>query len=698
MVVHDCNSMVEIRDFKFHCVNKQVDLSGASVTSEVVTLTLPNGHGFSSTAKATISGLVYTGAVNPNVVDVKITRDSNDGNKYTYSLEGATDEVYTAGSATIEQLNTKGRAVRNVRATNMHVRRCSFNFLNHDKTALNTQYASMGIFSHDGKTQIHDCRFNNVYHAVYNEYNGKMYVEDSTEFYSTPAGGLTHRKPKIGTSCVRGALTEVGNSYVKGSVSNFYVSVGGQIGNRSGLIWEEMFGRRGIVHPVYNDGFDERALQRVINDIPKVQNNAGFELRFEAGPTRRISAASLTSNVVTITAPNHGFSTNDEIHIDKHVVGTTSPRGKHTITVTDSNNFTFPLTGADEVYDVDYSGSSNITSAELFSNGLVDITLDATLPNKAYNGDRITVSGLSYTGAVNPNVTDSVVTRLSDTKYRYRATTETSGVTTEVFGVSGATMKAEFARAVKPNYFDLKDYLIQLHGFTGGDVTLKAWDYEPDQFGKTREVTEFRSNQDCYRTIITGYKGSWNGMVNIDDSSSDFFIKDLHFKIRNDDNDNYVDNQECVLVRNVQNIYFDDCKFTGVGYTASGGNTYDDSVGFRISRSNAYAYGCWFSNLKNSMIADDNSMVVDRSNETFEFPTENWSFPSVGRVAQSGGRIATHGNSMYGTYRDSYVAYGGLIFPNGGVIFGDPTGSSFGTTREDVTGVTVMPGRKNVLS
>ncbi len=64
-----------------------------------------------------------------------------------------------------------------------------------------------------------------------------------------------------------------------------------------------------------------------------------------------ISAATQAANVVTITCSGHGFATNDSITIDGIEFTTgTNPNGIFTITVVNSNTFTYPLTGASGTY------------------------------------------------------------------------------------------------------------------------------------------------------------------------------------------------------------------------------------------------------------------------------------------------------------------------------------------------------------
>ena len=71
---------------------------------------------------------------------------------------------------------------------------------------------------------------------------------------------------------------------------------------------------------------------------------------------RAIVAASLTSNVVTVTCKDHGFQTGDSVIIENLTYVTTNPNGTKTITVTSADAFTYSLTGANETYTTtDYS-------------------------------------------------------------------------------------------------------------------------------------------------------------------------------------------------------------------------------------------------------------------------------------------------------------------------------------------------------
>lgn len=73
---------------------------------------------------------------------------------------------------------------------------------------------------------------------------------------------------------------------------------------------------------------------------------------------RAIVAASLTSNVVTITCKDHGFQAGDSVIIENLTYVTTNPNGTKTITVTSADAFTYSLTGANETYTAtDYSAA-----------------------------------------------------------------------------------------------------------------------------------------------------------------------------------------------------------------------------------------------------------------------------------------------------------------------------------------------------
>jgi len=62
----------------------------------------------------------------------------------------------------------------------------------------------------------------------------------------------------------------------------------------------------------------------------------------------------VASNVATIEATAHGLTTGDEIYLS--AMGDSAYDGIHTVTVVDVNNFTFPLTHADELSTADAAG------------------------------------------------------------------------------------------------------------------------------------------------------------------------------------------------------------------------------------------------------------------------------------------------------------------------------------------------------
>lgn len=67
---------------------------------------------------------------------------------------------------------------------------------------------------------------------------------------------------------------------------------------------------------------------------------------------RSVSAASLASNVVTVTLEDHGLTTGDTVVLSDIGFATTNPNGSRIVTGTPSaDTFTFALTGGDEPYD-----------------------------------------------------------------------------------------------------------------------------------------------------------------------------------------------------------------------------------------------------------------------------------------------------------------------------------------------------------
>lgn len=74
---------------------------------------------------------------------------------------------------------------------------------------------------------------------------------------------------------------------------------------------------------------------------------------------RVIVAASLNTNVVTVTCKDHGMIVNDIVTIANVGYVTTNPNGVRTITGVTADTFTFNLTGANETYTInDYSKAS----------------------------------------------------------------------------------------------------------------------------------------------------------------------------------------------------------------------------------------------------------------------------------------------------------------------------------------------------
>jgi hypothetical protein len=78
------------------------------------------------------------------------------------------------------------------------------------------------------------------------------------------------------------------------------------------------------------------------------------------GSGTAITAAALSSNVVTITATSHGLSTGDYVIISGLGFTTTNPDIEAQITVTDANTFTYALSGANETFTT--SSSSKIAA------------------------------------------------------------------------------------------------------------------------------------------------------------------------------------------------------------------------------------------------------------------------------------------------------------------------------------------------
>ena len=82
-----------------------------------------------------------------------------------------------------------------------------------------------------------------------------------------------------------------------------------------------------------------------------------------AGADVVIGTAALSSNTVTIdTSSAHGLSTNDYVLISGLGFSTTDPNGIHQITVSDSDTFTYALTGANESYTESSSSIIEATS------------------------------------------------------------------------------------------------------------------------------------------------------------------------------------------------------------------------------------------------------------------------------------------------------------------------------------------------
>ena len=102
----------------------------------------------------------------------------------------------------------------------------------------------------------------------------------------------------------------------------------------------------------YSTGTDPNGIHTTVRQVPN------------------ISAATQAANVVTITCSGHGFATGNSITIDGIEFTTgTNPNGIFTITVVNSNTFTYPLTGASGTYVTTnaFATSDNLKKRLLYS-------------------------------------------------------------------------------------------------------------------------------------------------------------------------------------------------------------------------------------------------------------------------------------------------------------------------------------------
>jgi hypothetical protein len=129
----------------------------------------------------------------------------------------------------------------------------------------------------------------------------------------------------------------------------------------------------------------------------------GGNQSFEWLPQGRvITAAALSSNVVTVTVKAHGLDTGDQVTLSDLTYTGTNPNGLRTVTVATADTFTFSLTSANETYGV--------TNAKMVASGFTKVLGGAYTAQQAFtiNSSAVAVSDGLLTATVTGNTTIQV--------------------------------------------------------------------------------------------------------------------------------------------------------------------------------------------------------------------------------------------------------------------------------------------------
>jgi hypothetical protein len=129
----------------------------------------------------------------------------------------------------------------------------------------------------------------------------------------------------------------------------------------------------------------------------------GGNQSFEWLPQGRvITAAALSSNVVTVTVKAHGLDTGDQVTLSDLTYTGTNPNGLRTITVVTADTFTFSLTSTNETYGV--------TNAKMVASGFTKVLGGAYTAQQAFtiNSSAVAVSDGLLTATVTGNTTIQV--------------------------------------------------------------------------------------------------------------------------------------------------------------------------------------------------------------------------------------------------------------------------------------------------
>lgn len=187
--------------------------------------------------------------------------------------------------------------------------------------------------------------------------NGVRFVESlSTVEITFEIAGATGNETYAGTGVARSVLDDGAASQIWGSclfsdpASSNDESI---IVAASGVAFKVPVDGSARSEIAYPTGLTLAAKCHLLQDFDRVTLYRQGGLRswewFPQG--RAVSAASLTSNVVTVTLPDHGLTTGDTVVLASIGFVTTNPNGTRVVTGTPSKDtFTFALTGANEIY------------------------------------------------------------------------------------------------------------------------------------------------------------------------------------------------------------------------------------------------------------------------------------------------------------------------------------------------------------
>jgi hypothetical protein len=160
----------------------------------------------------------------------------------------------------------------------------------------------------------------------------------------------------------------------------------------------------------------------------------GGNQSFEWIPQGRvITAAALSSNVVTVTVKAHGLDTGDQVTLSDLTYTGTNPNGLRTITVATADTFTFSLTSANETYGV--------TNAKMVASGFTKVLGGTYTQPQTFNIQAKDIEVVS--GLVEATVTSNTTIQAGDFVTIYE--TATAGLST----MEGRTYQVTSATSTK---------------------------------------------------------------------------------------------------------------------------------------------------------------------------------------------------------------------------------------------------------